>query len=442
MPTLQDVRNQLAKALADLDSILEPSGTIDVLPGMNLAAMIEDNPANTTFRLHANYMYSGVDFDISKPTFIVNKDIATVPDKRVDNSYMGPIIRSQIGIKAPGVRFGAIRIEGTNPHRKLILADDTGLDTSGLSFDRCVVLGSPQGQLCGVSVYDRNFRAAKSHIGNFWYQGRDSQALATERGMIDAVIDDCFLEGSGENFMAGGWELKEERFIPSNIEFNNCHFFKPTSWKSKPGSVKNLFELKAARNVKLKNCIFENNWLDAQHGFGIQLTTRNQNGNDPFSIVENILFEDCVLKNAAQAVNILGRDDTFPSQVMNGVTFKNFKIEGLNWATNGGNGNTFQIQGGPKNLTLDNVVVDRMPGVTTHDLVNSFLRFGTVTPATENLIVRNCNFVEGEYGIHRDGGTPGIPSLEQCAPNYKWETVKVKKSGYRFIAYPAGTIFV
>ena len=46
-------------------------------------------------------------------------------------------------------------------------------------------------------------------------------------------------------------------------------------------NVKNIFELKSARNVVVENNIFENHWKEGQPGFAIVLTPRNSNGAAP-----------------------------------------------------------------------------------------------------------------------------------------------------------------
>ena len=53
-------------------------------------------------------------------------------------------------------------------------------------------------------------------------------------------------------------------------------------------SVKNIFELKNARNVVVENNIFENHWKESQPGYAIVLTPRNSNGACTWCVVEHV----------------------------------------------------------------------------------------------------------------------------------------------------------
>ena len=56
-----------------------------------------------------------------------------------------------------------------------------------------------------------------------------------------------------------------------------------TTWQ-----VKNLLELKNARGVTIEYNVFENNWVDAQKGYAILFTPRNQDGDCPWCVVEDV----------------------------------------------------------------------------------------------------------------------------------------------------------
>lgn len=55
-------------------------------------------------------------------------------------------------------------------------------------------------------------------------------------------------------------------------------------------AVKNLFELKNARRVTIEFHVFENNWANAQMGYAILFTPRNQNGGCNWCVVEDVTF--------------------------------------------------------------------------------------------------------------------------------------------------------
>ena len=94
-------------------------------------------------------------------------------------------------------------------------------------------------------------------------------------------------------------------------------------------SVKNIFELKNARRVLVDGNLFENNWVDAQSGFAIQLTVRNQDGRAAWSVVEDVTFTNNVLRHSAAGINLLGRDYNYPSQQVSRIQIRDNLFDDL-----------------------------------------------------------------------------------------------------------------
>jgi hypothetical protein len=98
---------------------------------------------------------------------------------------------------------------------------------------------------------------------------------------------------------------------------------KHPSYAGKHWTVKNLLELKNAKNVVIDGNIFENNWTDGQTGIPILFTVRNQDGTAPYSIIENVTFTNNIVKGAEGAINLLGSDNEKPSQRCSGLMIAN-----------------------------------------------------------------------------------------------------------------------
>ncbi len=88
-------------------------------------------------------------------------------------------------------------------------------------------------------------------------------------------------------------------------------------------SVKNLFELKNARHVLIENNLFENNWANAQMGYAILFTPRNQDGGCPWCGLEDVTFQFNVVRTVAAGVNILGMDSPNVSAQTNNIRVLN-----------------------------------------------------------------------------------------------------------------------
>ena len=79
-------------------------------------------------------------------------------------------------------------------------------------------------------------------------------------------------------------------------------------------TVKNLFELKNARNVVVDGNLMEYCWTDAQNGYAVLFTPRNSDGGAPWTKVENVTFTNNIVRHAPAGINILGRDYIYPSE--------------------------------------------------------------------------------------------------------------------------------
>jgi hypothetical protein len=166
----------------------------------------------------------------------------------------------------------------------------------------------------------------------------------------------------------------------------------------------------------------------------VVLTVRNQDGGAPYSTIEDVVIEDCTIEHVGAGVNILGRDDTYPSGTMQRVTIRRCTFADVSPVAYGGSGRTVLINGGPVDLTLEAITV------TTDVLLNSALYLDGVP--LERFRVASCDWYEGEYGIF-GGGVLGEAALAAYAPGYTWSGVTVHKTqAERWIAWPAGTTVV
>jgi PKD repeat protein len=123
-------------------------------------------------------------------------------------------------------------------------------------------------------------------------------------------------------------------------------------------SVKNIFELKNARNVVVEHNIFENHWKESQPGFSIVLTPRNSNGTCTWCVVENVRFTQNVVRNVAAGINLLGYDAASrPTRQSTNITFEQNLFTGMSTAL-GGNGWFLQIGDEPRNVTVAHNTID------------------------------------------------------------------------------------
>src|SRR6185437_6632816 len=219
-----------------------------------------------------------------------------------------------IGIEltvAPGVgeNTGVVRLgTGSGPARSQLPRE--------IVIDRCWIHGNDtQNDRRGVALNGIAEAVIDSTVSDFHEVGYDAQAIAGWNGAGPFKIANNELEASGENVMFGGADPAIAKLVPSDIEIRHNHFFKPLTWRVGDPSyagihwtVKNLFELKNARRVLVDGNLFENSWGDAQTGFAILLKSANQEGGAPWSVTQDVTFTNNLVRHAASAMAIEGRD--------------------------------------------------------------------------------------------------------------------------------------
>ena len=337
---------------------------------------------------------------------------SNVLPKLVTATTNAPVLRTEAGAhhyRFIGVEFGvAANVAVWN-----LTELGSGLETSvaqlphHIVIDRCYLHGTATTDaIRGVALNSAWSAVIDSYLSDFHAIGFDSQAIGGWSGSGPFKIVNNFLQGSGENVMFGGADPAIAGLVPSDIEFRRNHVFKPFSWKAGDPSyagiqwsVKNSFELKNAQRVLVDANTFEGNWAQAQVGFAIVITPRNQGGAAPWSIVQDVTFTNNVLIRSDQGINMSGRDDNFPSGQTQRVLIRNNLLYLVG-------GRMLQMLDGTADVTFEHNTADHT-GQTT---VNA-----DGTPHTR-FIFRNNIVSYGTYGIFGSGAGSGNAALNAYFP--------------------------
>ncbi|HEX6213600.1 MAG TPA: glycosyltransferase family 2 protein [Vicinamibacterales bacterium] len=297
---------------------------------------------------------------------------------------------------------------------------DLGSDASQLAevpehivIDRCYLRGDVRrGTRRGIALNARSVAIVDSHFADFKEVGADSQAIAGWNGPGPFRIANNYLEGAGENVMFGGADPRITDLVPSDIEIVGNVFAKPLEWKEGDPrfagvawTVKNLFELKNARRVLIAGNLFQYNWPHGQNGFAILFTPRNQDGDSPWSVVEDVMFRDNVVRHVAAGVNILGHDDIHRSRQTSRIAIINnvFADVGGRW----GHGRLFQLLDGTRDVVIDH---------NTAFQTGSILFGGDHRPHA-GFVFQNNIVLSGSTGISGSNTAQGPASLARYFPN-------------------------
>ena len=146
-----------------------------------------------------------------------------------------------------------------------------------------------------VSQRQRHHRH-ESHIANIHKQGEESKAIVLQEGPGPFTITDNYLEAASINVLFGGGDTSSSAHIANNIlvEGITC---KP-EWAGGTYGTKNIFELKTATNVVVRNNLMENNWSGGQDGYAILFQPVNDTANSPWNKVTDVLFEQNTVRGS------------------------------------------------------------------------------------------------------------------------------------------------
>jgi hypothetical protein len=379
---------------------------IKVPPGGNLQAAIDQAAGGDVIELQAGAVYKG---QINLPAKAITEYITIQssraadlpPDKRVSPNQrhlMATIVTGMLGRAAVSAANGAhhyrfIGIEFTPSgsfynYGVVVLGNAEAADKlpHHIEIDRSYIHPHETGRSRrGIALNSAETVIKNSYIEGFGYRGEETQGICGWTGTRNVKIINNYIEGGAENIMFGGADPASPELIPSDIEIRGNHLNKPEAWSGKRVTVKTLFELKNAKRVQFVGNLLTNNW----DGSAFRITVRNQEGRAPFSTIEDVVIRDNVIDGAGDGINILGRDDNFPSDTLKRLTIENNLF--LNIAGRGafdGSGYFVQIAEGEDIKILRNTVFNSG---------NIATLYGTLP---KDLVFANNITGHGNYGIH------------------------------------------
>ena len=225
-------------------------------------------------------------------------------------------------------------------------------------LDGLIIRGdAAQGQKRAIALNSGDTVIRNSDIRDIKAAGQDSQAICGWNGPGPYVIDNNYLEASGENVMFGGSDPSIRDLVPSGITIRRNYVTKPLEWRGSRWTIKNLLELKNARRVLIESNVFENSWVAAQTGYALLFKPVNQDGKAPWSDVSDITVQYNIVRHVSTAISILGTDYEHPSAHMRGLVIRNnvfYDVDAGRW---GGDGRFLLIGGGPADIVVDHNTV-------------------------------------------------------------------------------------
>ena len=359
---------------------------------------------------------------------------------RIQSSNAAPAITTE-----PGAHHWRLMLLEIGPTTSVsgdvvVLGDGTVAQSNEMTphdliVDRCYIHGDPErGQKRGIALNSASTTVTGSYISDIKSPSQDAQAIAGWNGPGPFLIENNYLEASGENFMLGGARPNTPGLIPSDVVFRRNHVGRPPSWQDERWGVKNLFELKNARRVLVEGNLFEHNWVDAQPGYAIVLTPRGERGTAPWATVEDVTFRYNVVRNVSAVFNLLARDDAGASGTMRRVRIADNVLHSIDRQRWGGNGVFLQIGGGP----ID-VVVEHNTILNTGNIISAHGGTREEPSTAVGFVFRNNITVHNATGVIGTGRSVGNDSLSAYFPGAQF--VRNVLAGGSASRYPGDNFF-
>jgi hypothetical protein len=347
-----------------------------------------------------------------------------------------PVLRTAAG--ARGWRLVGLRFLAPDSGEVVSLGDgaqrDRTLVPSDLVLDRVIVKGdATKGQKRGIGLNSANTQVLNSYISGVRFVGQESQAIAGWNGPGPFVIENNYIEAGAIGILFGGAAPAIDQLVPSNITIRRNHIVRPLAWRSGSWMVKNLLELKNARTVRIEGNLLENNWERDQNGFALLFTPR-ANGDAPWSTIEDVRFENNIVRHSGSAINVSGYDSTAPTRHLRGLVIRNNLFTDVTQSAWGGAGIFLQIGEDASDVHVEhNTVMHTGHVVMVYGGTAAAPRVSTGFRFVGNLAKHNA------YGIFGNAVGTGNPALATYLPG-SVVTGNVLAGGNASV-YPAGNAF-
>lgn len=268
-------------------------------------------------------------------------------------------------------------------------------------FDRCYLHPNAKGKTRrGIGLISSETTIKNSYLAGFAYAEEETQAIAGWVGPGPYKIINNYIEAGSENVFFGGDASHIKGLVPSDIEIKGNYLTKPLEWRGKV-TTKCLVELKSARRVTISENILENGFDDN----AVRFTVRGGGGAAPWNTIEDVVFENNIIRHSGGGVNILGVDDSGKSETLKRVKINNNLFVDLDAKKWGGDGRFITIADGEDVSVTNNTVFQSGNIITAHG------------NPTKRFVFRDNILPYNDYGYFGEQGGVGGKMLAFYFPN-------------------------
>ena len=311
---------------------------------------------------------------------------------------------------------------------------------SDIILDRMYIHGSTTvGNSRCIAFNGRSLAVIDSWISECHAKGNDAQGICGWNGGGPFLIENNYIEGSGQAIMFGGADPVITNVSPSDITIRHNYLFKPLSWGHGVWTVKAAFELKHGKRVLFEGNIIENHWIDAQTGYAILFQTLADNNSSwAWTTVQDVMVRNNVIQNSTGGANIAARvayhGGALPTNPTSRIVLLNNLWQDIGIDPIAGTlGRVFMILGDHHDVSLVNNTITLKGRAAMAAIFD-----GNGIPAV-GLTIANNVFPKTEYGFLGSGVGVGTNALNGYAPGYVF--LRNVLPGLEASLYPASNFF-
>ena len=211
-----------------------------------------------------------------------------------------------------------------NPNLALVVtgyAHPNALNTGYIILDRVVIRDTNATHQTLRGVYGDAQRGHTALIDSYVAgikdvgMNNDTQAWLSISNPGPILVQNNFLEASGQNIMLGGGDPVSATVLPKDVTIRRNTLSKNQAWwGARNYLIKTLLELKLGVRVLIEGNDFLNMpWNGG--GYAVLLTARNQDGSAPFSEVSDLTIRHNLFQNITNGIFGFGADDAGPGHL-------------------------------------------------------------------------------------------------------------------------------
>lgn len=279
-------------------------------------------------------------------------------------------------------------------------------------LDRVYLHGLPdqKNRRC-LAMNGRRLAVINSYLSKCQSPDTDAQAVWISYGPGPYLIENNYLEGTGENILIGGSDSPSADMLPQDITIRRNFINKPEEWRLNPRwLVKNLLELKVGVRVLIEGNVFENSWSAGHTGFFGGFVSMNQSGTAPWSQVADVTFRKNYVRHSGSGwmTAATGTPNATPTAR---VVVEDNVFEDIGRLDLRSDGRMAQISGPMADLRIAHNTFLHTPGGAANSAI--YFAYGPITRGT----ITDNIFTAGTYGIAGDGIGQGSTALAYYLPS-------------------------